>query len=148
MELILLKDVTKVGRKGQVVRVRDGFARNFLLPQKAAMPLTAANERFVKDQKDRADKRSAAEKNKAEETAAQLGSLKLSIKAASGEQDKLFGSVTAEDISRLLAEKGFELDRRKVLLKEPIRSLGSYPVTVELHAQVRATVHLDVLKAS
>lgn len=148
MELILLKDVEKVGRKGQVVRVRDGFARNFLLPQKSALPLTAANERFIKDQKVRAEKRSAAEKAKAEEVAAKLGKLKLSVQAASGEQDKLFGSVTAEDISRLLAEKGFDIDRKKILLKDPIRALGSYPIAVEVYPQVRANVQLEVQKAS
>lgn len=148
MELILLKDLEKIGRKGQVVRVRDGFARNFLLPQKAAMLLTAANERFVADQKARAEKRAVIEKVKAQETAEKLEGLKLSIQSVSGEQDKLFGSVTAEDVSRLLAEKGFQLDRRKILLKEPIRSLGTYTLTVEIFPQVRATIQLDVLKAS
>lgn len=148
MELILLKDLEKIGRKGQVVRVRDGFARNFLLPQKAAMPLTAANERFVADQKARAEKRSVVEKIKAQETADKLEGLKLSIQAASGEESKLFGSVTAEDISRLLAEKGFQLDRRKILLKEPIRSLGTYTLTVEVFTQVRANIQLEILKAS
>lgn len=148
MELILLKDIEKIGRKGQVVRVRDGFARNFLLPQKSAMPLTAANERFVADQKARAEKRAVIEKIKAKETAEKLEGLQLSVQSAAGEQDKLFGSVTAEDISRLLAEKGFKLDRRKILLKEPIRSLGTYTLTVEVFPQVRASIQLNVLKAS
>jgi len=148
MELILLKDIEKIGRKGQVVRVRDGFARNFLLPQKSAMPLTAANERFVADQKARAEKRAVIEKVQAKETAEKLEGLKISIQSVAGDQDKLFGSVTAEDISRLLAEQGFKLDRRKILLKEPIRSLGSYTLTVEVFPQVRANIQLDVLKAS
>ncbi|MBP9866216.1 MAG: 50S ribosomal protein L9 [Candidatus Omnitrophica bacterium] len=148
MELILLKDLEKIGRKGQVVRVRDGFARNFLLPQKSAMPLTAANERFVADQKARAEKRAIVEKVKAKETAEKLEGLKLSIQSVAGDQDKLFGSVTAEDISRLLAEKGFQLDRRKILLKEPIRSLGTYNLAVEVFPQVRANIQLNVLKAS
>jgi len=148
MELILLKDLEKIGRKGQIVRVRDGFARNFLLPQKAAMPLTAANERFIADQKARAEKRAVVEKIKAQETAGKLEGLKLSVQAVSGDENKLFGSVTAEDISRLLAEKGFPLDRRKILLKEPIRSLGVYTLTVEVFPQVRANVELSVLKAS
>lgn len=146
MELIMLKDMEKVGRKGEVVRVRDGFARNFLLPQKAAMPLSAANEQFVKEQKARAEKRRAAEKSAAEATASKLGELKLSVQAACGEQDKLFGSVTAEDISQLLAAQGFEYDKKKILLKEPIRSLGTYQVAVDVYPQVRANVRLDVLR--
>jgi large subunit ribosomal protein L9 len=148
MELILLKDLEKIGRKGQVVRVRDGFARNFLLPQKSAMPLTAANERFVADQKARAEKRAVVEKVAAKETAEKLEGLKLSIQSVAGDQDKLFGSVTAEDISRLLAEKGYKLDRRKILLKEPIRSLGTFTLTVEVFPQVRASIQLEVQKAS
>ena len=146
MELIMLKDMEKVGRKGEVVRVRDGFARNFLLPQKAAMPLTAASERFVKEQKTRAEKRRAAEKAAAEEAAKKLANVKLSIQAACGEQDKLFGSVTSEDISKLLADQGFEFDKKKILLKEPIRTLGTFQVVVEVYPQVRTNVRLDVLR--
>jgi len=148
MELILLKDLEKIGRKGQVVRVRDGYARNFLLPQKAALPLTQANERFVADQKARAEKRAKIERVKAQEIAKKLEGLKISIEAAAGEQDKLFGSVTAEDISKLLGEKGYQLDRRQILLKEPIRSLGEYTLTVEVFTQVRANIQLTVLKAA
>ena len=148
MEIILCEDVDKIGKAGQVVKVKDGFARNFLLPQKAAMPVTAANERFIADQKARAEKRAVLEKIKAKETAEKLDGLKLSMKSAAGDQDKLFGSVTAEDISRLLAAKGFQLDRRKILLKEPNRSLGTFTLTVEVFPQVRASVQLEVLKAS
>jgi len=148
MELILLKDLEKIGRKGQVVRVRDGYARNFLLPQKAALPLTQANERFVADQKARAEKRAKIERVKAQEIAKKLEGLKISIEAAAGEQVKLFGSVTAEDISKLLGEKGYQLDRRQILLKEPIRSLGEYTLTVEVFTQVRANIQLTVLKAA
>ena len=146
MELIMLKDMEKVGRKGEVVRVRDGFARNFLLPQKAAMPLNAANESFIKEQKARAEKRRAAEKTQTEETAKKLSGLKLSVQAACGEQDKLFGSVTAEDVKQLLADQGFDFDRKKILLKEPIRTLGTFQVVVEVYPQVRANVRLDVLR--
>ncbi len=146
MELILLKDLEKVGRKGDVIRVRDGFARNFLLPQKAAMPLNAANESFVNEQKARVKKRRAAEKSSAEETARKLSALTLSIEAACGEQDRLFGSVTSADISELLAVKGFAFDKNKVVLKEPIRALGTFQVVVDVYPQVRANVRLNVLR--
>ena len=147
MELIMLKDMEKVGRKGEVVRVRDGFARNFLLPQKAAMPLTAANESFIKEQKARFEKRHAAEKARAEETAKKLSALKLSVEAACGEQDKLFGSVTAEDISEALKKRGFLLDKKQIHLEDPIRALGDYSVTVELYSQVKAEIAVQVVRA-
>ncbi len=146
MELILLKDVEKVGRKGDVVRVRDGFARNFLFPKKAALPLTAASQRFVDEQRARAAKRLTEQKGEAEKTAKKIESAKFVLRAASGEHDKLFGSVTTEDVSALLAEKGFAIDKKKVLIKEPIKALGSYTISVEVFPQVKASLQLEVLR--
>ncbi len=146
MEIILTKDVIHVGRKGDVVKVRDGFARNFLIPQNSAIPSTRANQEFVAEQKIRSTKRHEKEVAQAEKVAEKLNSLKLKIEAQAGEQDKLFGSVTAEDIAQALAQKGHAFDKKHVHLKESIRSLGSYPVTVEIFSQVKATVTVDVVR--
>ena len=146
MEIILLKDVEKVGRKGDVLRVRDGFGRNFLLPQGLALRSTKANQQFIEEQKVRVSKRRAAEKTKAEGQAEKLKELKLAIQASAGEQDKLFGSITVEDIREALAKKGYAFDKKHIHLKEPIRALGSHPVSVEVYPQVRATVTVEVVK--
>lgn len=146
MEVILTKDVNHVGRKGEVVKVRDGYARNFLIPQSSAIPSTRANQQFVAEQKVRATKRREKEVAQAEKVAEKLSALKIKIEAQAGEQDKLFGSVTAEDIAQALAQKGHTFDKKHVHLKESIRSLGSYPVTVEVYAQVKATVTVEVIR--
>ncbi len=146
MELILLQDVEKIGRKGDVVRVRDGFARNFLLPQRLAMGSTRANQKFVEEQKARTAKKRMAEKDQADTRAHELGKLKITIETAAGEHDKLFGSVTAEDIRQALAKKGFSFDKKQIHLNEPIRSLGLHTVTVELYPQVKASVTVETVR--
>ena len=148
MEVILLKDVEKVGRKGDVLRVRDGFGRNFLLPQGFALLSTRANQKFVEEQKTRVSKRRAAETLKAKDQAEKLQELKLVIQAAAGEHDKLFGSVTAEDICEALAKNGYAVDKKHIHLKESIRTLGLHPVSVELYPQVKATVTVEVIRKS
>lgn len=148
MELLLLQDVDKVGRKGDVVRVRDGFGRNFLIPRSLGLPSTRANQQFVQEQKARATKKHAAAKFDAEDKARQLNQLKLTLHATAGEQDKLFGSVTAEDICEALAKKGFQIDKKHIHLNEPIRSLGPHSVTVEVFPQVKAAVTVDVVRKS
>ena len=148
MELILTKDVDKVGRKGEVVRVRDGFARNFLIPRCLAIAATRANQEFVGEQKVRAEKRREKEKAEAQKAAEKLSAVKITITAAAGEKDKLFGSVTAEDISEALKQKGHTYDRKQIHLKESIRSLGSFPIAVEIYPQVKATITVEVVKKS
>jgi large subunit ribosomal protein L9 len=148
MELILTQDVDKVGRKGDVVRVRDGYGRNFLIPRSLAVPSTRANQEFVEEQKVRSEKRREKERSEAQKAAEKLGKAKVILEAASGEKDKLFGSITAEDISEALRKQGFAYDKKHVLLKEPIRSLGTYSVTVEIYPQVKATVPVEVVKKS
>lgn len=145
MELILLQDVEKIGRKGEVIRVRDGFGRNFLLPQNLALVATRENRRFVDDLKARAVKRMAEEKTAAEAAAKKLNGLTITLERASAEQDKLFGSVTVEDIREALAEKKHHFEKKQIHLKDPIRSLGTYPVTLELYPQVKATVSVEVV---
>lgn len=146
MEVILLNNVDKLGRKGEVVRVRDGYGRNFLIPRGYALESTEVNQVFVAEQKERAAKRFEKEKKQAEEVAAKLGKVKLKIDANAGEQDKLFGSVTAEDVQGLLEKKGYSIDKKDIHLSEPIKALGQYTVTVEIFPQVKVSVPLEVLR--
>ena len=146
MELILLKDIEKVGRKGEIVRVRDGFGRNFLLPRRLGLALTKANEQFVQELKTRSETKREKQRLQAVTQAEKLGKLKLTIEAKAGEQDKLFGAVTNEHIHAALAKKGFEIDKKHIRLEESIHTLGTYPVVLELFPQVKATVTVEVVR--
>lgn len=148
MELILLQDVEKVGRKGDLVRVRDGFARNVLIPKKLALETTKENKKFVDEQRERAKKRQEIEKKKASEKAAQLAKIKLVLRAKAGEQGKLFGSITTADIADALKQQGHETDKKHVHLGSPIRALGEYTVQVELCPEVKAPVLVEVVAES
>lgn len=146
MELILIGNVEKVGRKGDVVRVRDGFARNFLIPRSLAVPATRANREFVEEQKVRVQKRREKERVEAQDVVQKLNNLKVQIEASAGEKDKLFGSITAEDIREALQKQGHRYDRKHIILKGPIRSIGVHPVVVEIYPQVKATITVEVVK--
>ncbi len=148
MELILLKDVEKVGLKGDVIRVRDGFARNFLLPQNLALPSTRANQEFFTEQKERMTRRREKERVLAQDLAQKLSQVKVTIPAQAGEQDKLYGSVTAEDVCEALNKQGYSFGRKQILLKESIRALGTHTVSVELFLQVKASVTVEVIRKS
>ena len=148
MEVVLLNDVDNIGRRGDIVRVRDGYARNFLLPRKLAMASTKANQQFVGEQKERVARRREKEKAEAQTAAEKLNNLKIKIEAQAGEQEKLFGSITAEDVAEALNQKGHSFKKKQILLKESIRSLGTHPVSVELFPQVRATVTVEVIRRS
>ena len=148
MEMILLKDVETIGRKGDMVRVRDGYARNFLIPQGLALTSTKANQVFIEEQKARAAKRREKETAEAEKVAKKLNDLKIVIESAAGEKDKLFGAVTAEDICEAVNKKGYKFSRKQIHLKEAIKTLGDYPVTIEIYPQVKATVQVEVVKKS
>ena len=144
MQVIMLKDVKKVGRKGEVVRVRDGYGRNYLIPNKFALQATRANEKFAEEQTARAAKRFEAEREAALKLAEKLGKVKLTIEAKAGEKDKLFGSVTSEDIRQALAEKGHEFDKREIHPEKPIKTLGIFNVLVDVFPGVKATISLKV----
>lgn len=146
MELILLQDVEKVGRKGDVVRARDGYARNFLIPRKLALPATAENQVFVEEQKTRAAARREKEKAAAQAQAEKLSSLKIKIEAQAGEQEKLFGSVTAEEIAEALQKKGHSFDKKHIQIKDAIRTLGNHTVAVEIYPQVKANITVEVIR--
>ena len=146
MELILRDDVEKVGRRGDVVKVKDGYARNFLLPRGLGMPVTAANKAMIDKEKKAHEARLAKEKAEFESLAARISGLRFVAPRKVGESDVLYGSVTASDIAEFLKAKGIEIDKRKVYLDEPIKHLGEHEVKVRLHPELTASVRLLVTK--
>jgi large subunit ribosomal protein L9 len=145
MEVILKEDVDNLGHRGDVVKVAEGYGRNFLLPRKLAMQATQANKAVIDQMKSAAARRSATEKAQAEELVTKLEPVALSFTRKSGEAGHLFGSVTSADIAAELAAKGFEVDRRKIQLPEPLKSVGDFSVTVKLHREVSAHLKVNVL---
>jgi large subunit ribosomal protein L9 len=143
MEVILKEDVPQLGSRGDVVKVAEGYGRNFLLPKKLAIEASKANKAVIEQMKAAAVRRSAKEKSQAEELAKQFDGLSVSFQRRSGEHDQLFGSVTSSDVAEAVNRKGFNLDRRKVQLHEPLKTLGEFTVPVKLHKDV--TAHLKVI---
>ena len=145
MEVILKEDVVNLGNRGDVVKVADGYGRNFLLPRKLALQATTANKSVVDQMKNAAARRSATEKALAEELVIKLAPIVLSFTRKSGEAGHLFGSVTSSDIAAELEAKGFSVDRRKIQLDEPIKSLGDFSVAIKLYRDVTGHVKVTVL---
>jgi large subunit ribosomal protein L9 len=146
MEVILKQDVEKLGHQGDVVRVAEGYGRNFLLPRKLAIEATAANKAVIGQMKAAALRRIASEKADAEELAKQFEGVSVTFVRRSGENNQLFGSVTTSDIAHELEGKGFKLDRRKLSLAEPIKTTGEFKVAVKLHRDVTVQVPVHVTK--
>ena len=146
MEVILRDHVEHLGRRGEIVKVADGYARNYLLPRKLALPATDANRKWVERERKQAEARDLEERGAAEAVATRLSALELTINRKVGENDQLYGSVTNADIAGLLVEKGFEIDRRKILLPDPIKALGETTVPVKLHRDVTAQLKVVVGK--
>ncbi len=144
MEVILKEDVNKLGQRGDVVKVADGYGRNFLLPQKLAIEATPANKVVIDQMKQAAVRRSAKEKSEAELLVNQLNQVELTFERRVGENEHLFGSVTAAEIAQALEHKGYTIDRRKLQLEEPLRQLGEFHVPVKLHREVTAHVKVTV----
>jgi large subunit ribosomal protein L9 len=145
MEVILKEDVANLGHRGDVVKVADGYGRNFLLPRKLALQATLANKAVIETMKTSAARRSASEKVQAEEQLAKLEPVVLSFTRKSSETGQLFGSVTSADIAADLAAKGFEVDRRKIVLPEPLKTVGDFDVAIRLHREVTAHIKVKVL---
>ena len=143
MEVILKEDVPKLGSRGDVVKVAEGFGRNYLLPRRLAIQATSANKKVIEQMKAAALRRSAKEKAQAEELAKQFDGVSVSFTRRSGEHDQLFGSVTSSDIGEALSKKGFDVDRRKIQLHEPLKTLGEFTVPLKLHKDV--TSHFKVV---
>jgi len=144
MEVILKEDIETLGHRGDIVKVADGYGRNYLLPKKLAMEATAANKAVIEQMKAAAVRRSAREKAEAEQLLAQLDAVALVFERKVGEHDHLFGSVTSSDIAQQLEQKGFHIDRRKVQLEEPLKQTGEFLIPVKLHREVTAHVKVTV----
>jgi large subunit ribosomal protein L9 len=147
MELILQEDVEKLGHRGQIVEVAEGYARNYLLPRKLALPVSKGNLKQVEQVKRALAKREATEREGAQKQAELLGSLVVELARKAGENDQMFGSVTAADISDGLAAQGYSVDKRKIELDQPIKTLGEYQVPAKLHREVTASIKVVVKRA-
>lgn len=146
MKVVLVKDVSKLGRRGQVVSVADGYGRNFLLPKGLALEATPANTRKFEGEQEAARKRDEREAAEAETAAARLEGLSVTIKAKAGEEGRLFGSVTAKDIAAGIKDVAkIDIDRRKIELDEPLKTLGVYRVTIRLSARVTRGITVNVV---
>ena len=142
MEVILKEDVLKLGHRGDVVKVADGYGRNYLLPGKLAIEATSANKAVIEQMKASSIRKSAKEKASSEELAKTMDAVELTFERKTGENDHLFGSVTSGDIAHQLEEKGYTIARRKISLEEPLKTLGEFYVPIKLHREV--TSHLKV----
>jgi large subunit ribosomal protein L9 len=145
IQVVLQQDVDKVGKSGDLVRVRPGFARNFLLPRQLAVPATAAAVNRIEHAKAVALARAEKAKKEARDASAALASVSVTIAHKAGEDGKLFGSVTSKEIEASLAAKGVKVDRRAIHLAEPIRAVGSYEVTLKLASDIAATIKVEVV---
>jgi len=146
MNIILRQDVEHLGTRGQVVKVAAGYARNFLLPKNLAVPATAANQKIVEQERQAGLRREAIEKGAAEELAKLVSAVTLTSVQKAGESDTLFGSVTAKDIAEMLEKQGYNIDRKKIVLDAPIKTLGEHKVAIKLHREVTTEVTVVVNK--
>ncbi|MGD0695201.1 MAG: 50S ribosomal protein L9 [Terriglobia bacterium] len=144
MDVILLQDIDKLGNRGQIVKVADGYGRNYLLPKKIALEANPQNRKWVDQQRVRFLKQEAKEKADAEDLAKLMEGVAVAIKRKAGEQGTLFGSVTAIDVAEGLAAQGYKIDKRKIQLDNPLKVLGEYDVPVKLHREVTATIKVKV----
>jgi large subunit ribosomal protein L9 len=145
MKVILQQEVKKLGKKGDIIEVSEGYARNYLLPQKLAIPATAGNVNTANQQKESEIRKAQRLVDEAKLHAAQLAKLTVQVAVKTGEGGKLFGSVTSKDIADALhTQHGVEMDKRKIELKDTIKSLGTYPVTVKLHPEVSTQIQVQV----
>ena len=148
MEIILREHVENLGRRGDVVKVAEGYARNYLLPRKLALAVTDNNKRQIEREKKLAEARDLEEKAQAEAIAQRLTQLDVEIARRVGENDTLYGSVTSQDIAQALKDKGFDIDKRKITLAEPLKALGESTVPVKIHRDVTAPLKVKVVAQS
>jgi len=146
MQVILREDVKALGKMGDVVNVKDGYARNFLIPKGIAVEADPRNIKTLEHEKRKIQEAANRAKTSAEELASKLSSVKIAISAKAGEEDKLFGSVTAMDIADALKKEGFDIDKKKISLGEPIKRLGNYAVNIKVHPEFSAQIIVDVIR--
>ncbi len=145
-EVLLKENVEHLGRRGEVVRVADGYARNFLLPRKLALPVTSSNQRQIEREKEKAVVLEAEEQRVAEAVAQRIGGLECVVARRVGETEALYGSVTSADIAEFLASHKVDVDKRKIQLSDPIKTLGEASVPIKLHSEVTAFLQVRVVK--
>jgi large subunit ribosomal protein L9 len=148
MKILLKEDLDKVGKAGQIVNVKDGYGRNYLIPQGLGVLATRSAIKMVEDEMALKLRKAEAAKRAAEKLAGRLSNVSITASVVVGEEDKLFGSVTSQNIADLLKEKGFEIDRHTIILEEPIKALGVYLIPIKLHQDVKAEVKLWVIKSN
>ena len=146
MELMLREDVEKLGRRGDVIKVAEGYGRNFLLPRGLAVAVTEANKALITRERKKHEAQMSKEKAESEALAERIGSLRFIAPRKVGEHDVLYGSVTSGDVAEFLKAKGIEIDKRKVMLEEPVKKLGEHDVRIRLHPEVTASLKLLVSK--
>ncbi len=146
MKVILRQDYENLGRMGDIVEVKDGYARNFLIPRKIALPATPGNIRMVETEKKQKAFKLEKEKLNAQKLAEKLHGLEIIIPMRAGENERLFGSVTAQMIADEIGKMGIEVDRKKILLDEPIKMLGSYEIPIKLHPDVSVKIKVNVVQ--
>src|SRR4030042_386319 len=144
MEVILAEDIPSLGHRGKIIKVSDGYARNYLIPRKLALPVTEANRKKIEQQMKQIVIKQVKEKSDAESLSQQFSTISLTISKKAGEDDLLFGTVTNAEIAEEMNKLGIEIDKRKIILEEPIRRLGIYQVPVKLHKDVLASVKVWV----
>ncbi len=147
IEVILKEHVEHLGRRGEIVKVADGYARNYLFPRKLALAVTDENKRQIERERARAEARDAEEQMTAQALATRIEAVEVSIGRRVGEHDTLYGSVTSADIAEALAERGLPVDRRRIQLAEPLKMLGDHVVPVKLHREVTAQVKVKIVPA-
>lgn len=145
MKVILKEDVKSLGKMGDIVNVTEGYARNYLIPKKLGVEALTKNVKALDHQKRAIDEKAKKVQSAAESLAAKIGSLNLSIKGKAGEEEKLFGSITAMDISDALKEQKIEIDKKQIHIEEPIKRLGAYTVGIKLHHNVTAQLNISVI---
>ncbi len=146
MDVILREDIEKVGTRGQLVKVADGYARNYLLPKKLAVAASESNKKIVEQERQAHLRRDAKETADAQELGKLMSSVKITISQKAGENDQLFGSVTSKDIAEALEKQGYTIERRKIQLDEPIKTIGDHKVVVRLHKDVTIEIPVSVTK--
>jgi large subunit ribosomal protein L9 len=146
MEVILREEIEKLGNRGDVVKVANGFARNYLLPKRLAVPATEANKKIIEQERQGHLRREATQKSEAQDLAKLLDGVAVTISQKAGDMDQLFGSVTAKDIVEALEKQSFTIDRRKIHMDEPIKQIGEHKVTVKLHHDVASVITVHVVK--
>ena len=144
MDVILREDIVNVGSRGEVVNVAAGYARNFLLPKRMAVAATESNKKIVEQERQSHLRKEAKQKNEAEDLGKMLTGVAVTISQKAGENDQLFGSVTSKDVADALEQKGYTIDRRKIQLDEPLKTLGDFDVPIKLHRDVAAPIKVTI----